>query len=74
MTTRREKRRQWVRRGDLAVEFEVEVVFPKGLPNEACLEPQVVKWLDEVARRADAGDVEFLQTIGKVYRALPTTG
>jgi len=39
MKERREKRKRWVRRGQYAVEVEVEVVYPAGDPSEPCLEP-----------------------------------
>ena len=53
MKERREKRKRWVRRGKYAVEVEVDVVCPAGDPSEPCLEPATVRWLDEVARRAE---------------------
>jgi hypothetical protein len=45
------------------VEVEVEVLYPADDPSEPCLEPDTVRWLDEIARKAAEGDVEFLQTI-----------
>jgi hypothetical protein len=56
----REKRKRWVRRGRYAVEVEVDVLYPAGDPSEPCLEPATVRWLDEVARRAEHGDVAYL--------------
>ena len=67
---RHEKRKRWVQRGQYAVEVEVEVVYPADCPSEACLEPATVRWLDEVARRAEAGDVEFLRSAGRVFQAV----
>jgi hypothetical protein len=67
-----ERRKRWVRRGQYAVEVEVDVVYPEGSPNEPCLEPSTVRWLDEVARRAEAGDVSYLRSVGRVYHALPS--
>jgi hypothetical protein len=29
-----------------------------------------VRWLDEVARRAEAGDLEYLQKAGRVFQAV----
>jgi hypothetical protein len=29
-----------------------------------------VRWLDEVARRAEAGDIEFLRSAGRVFQAV----
>lgn len=70
MNERREKRKRWVQRGRYAVEVEVEVVYPADDPSEACLEPATVRWLDEIARRAGQGDVEYLRTVGRVFQAV----
>ena len=67
---RREKRTRWVRRGDLAVEIEVEVVYPEEDPGEPCLEPETVWFLDEVARKAEEGDISYLRRVGRVYQAI----
>jgi hypothetical protein len=67
---RREKRKRWVQRGRYAVEVEVEVVYPADDPSEACLEPSAVHFLDEVAKRAEAGDVAYLRKIGRVFEAV----
>ena len=70
MSEQREKRKRWVQRGEYAVEVEVELVYPVDCPSEACLEPETVRWLDEVARHAEAGDIEFLHTAGRVFQAV----
>jgi hypothetical protein len=70
MDERREKRKRWVQRGRYAVEVEVEVVYPADDPGEACLEPATVRWLDEIARRAEQGDLEYLRSVGRVFQAL----
>ncbi len=70
MSERREKRKRWVQRGQYAVEVEVEVVYPADYPSEGCLEPATVRWLDELARRAAAGDLEYLQKAGRVFQAV----
>jgi hypothetical protein len=67
---RREKRKKWIQRGDYAVEVEVEVIFPADHAGEACLEPATVRWLDEIARRAQEGDVDFLSKAGRVFQAV----
>ncbi|MBI3268361.1 MAG: hypothetical protein HYZ53_05015 [Planctomycetes bacterium] len=69
----REKRKRWVQRGQYAVEVEVEVVYPADAPGEPCLEPATLRWLDEVARRAEAGDVQYLETVGRVFQAVRAT-
>ena len=70
MSERREKRKRWVQRGEYAVEVEVEVVYLDEDPSEACLEPVTVRWLDEVASKAEAGDVAYLQKVGRVFQAV----
>jgi hypothetical protein len=68
---RREKRTRWVQRGQYAVEVQVEVVYPIDDPSEPCLEPATVRWLDEIARRAERGDVAYLRRVGRVFRLVP---
>jgi hypothetical protein len=70
MSERREKRKRWVQRGQYAVEVEVEVVYPADDPAEACLEPETVRWLDEIARRAELGDVGYLRSVGRVFQSV----
>jgi hypothetical protein len=70
MKERREKRKRWIQRGEYAVEVEVEVVYPAEDPTEPCLEAPTVRWLDEVARRAEQGDLEYLKSVGRVYQAV----
>ena len=72
MKERREKRKRWVQRGQYAVEVEVEVIYPADDPTEACLEPATVRRLDEIARRAAQGDVDYLRQVGRVFQAIPT--
>jgi hypothetical protein len=74
MQDRRETRKRWVQRGHYAVEVEVEVevevVYPADCPSEASLEPGTIRWLDEVARRAEAGDLAYLHKAGRVFQAV----
>jgi len=70
MSDRREKRKRWIQGGEYAVEVEVEVVFPEDDPTEACLEPATIEWIREITRRAEKGDVEYLISVGRVYRTL----
>ncbi|HEX7447319.1 MAG TPA: hypothetical protein VF306_07230 [Pirellulales bacterium] len=67
---RREKRKRWVQRGRYAVEVEVEVVYPAEAVTEACLEPATVRWLDEIAHRAEQDDIAFLRQVGRVFEAV----
>lgn len=70
MNERRETRKRWIQRGQYAVEVDVEVVYPADCPTEACLEPATVRWLDEVARRVEAGDMDYLRKVGRVFQAV----
>ena len=70
MSERRERRKRWVQRGNYAVEVDVEVVYPADDPSEPCLEPATLRWLDEIAQKAEQGDVEYLQRSGRVFQAL----
>ncbi len=70
MADRRETRKRWVQRGRYAVEVEVEVVYPEDDPSEPCLEPATLRWLDEVARKAEEGDVQYLQKVGRLFQAV----
>ncbi len=70
MPERREKRKRWIQRGRYAVELEVDVVYPTESSSEPCLEPATVRWLDEVARHVEVGDLEFLQNAGRVFQAV----
>jgi len=70
MSEQREKRKRWVQRGNFAVEVEVEVVYPAEDPSEACLEPATLRWLDEIACKAEQGDLEYLQQVGRVFQAV----
>lgn len=72
MAETREKPKRWVQRGNFAVEVEVEVIFPVEDPSEACLEPATIRWLDEVARKAEEGDVEFLRRAGRLFQDVPS--
>jgi hypothetical protein len=68
MNDRREKRKEWIHRGEYAVEVEIDVVYPYDDPSEACLEPKTVRFLDEVARKAEEGDLKYLRKVGKVFQ------
>jgi hypothetical protein len=70
MSECRERRKRWVQRGQYAVELDVEVIYPADRPSKACLKPITVRWLDEVARHAEVGDVEFLHGAGRVFQAV----
>jgi hypothetical protein len=70
MAERREKRKRWVQRGRYAVEVEVEVFYPEDDPSEPCLDAATARWLDEIARHAEQGDLEFLRKAGRVFESV----
>jgi hypothetical protein len=49
------------------VKVEVDAVVPDADGSEPCLEPSTLKWLDELQRKADAGDLDALSKVGEVY-------
>ncbi len=71
MPKRRERRKRRIQRGRYAVEVEVEVVYPTESSAEPCLEPATVHWLNEVVRRAEAGNLGFLHDAGRVFQVVP---
>jgi hypothetical protein len=52
------------------VAVEVEMVVPIDDLSEPCYESETVKFLREVADRANRGEVEWLKQNGRVYEAL----
>ena len=58
---------QWIHGTQCVVRVDVEAVIPDADPSEPCFEPPVVKWMDELQRLADAGDVDALAKLGDVY-------
>ncbi len=64
----RVRRKRWIHSGDLAVQVEVDAVIPVDDPTEPCFEPETVEFLRAVHDHAEAGDVQWLQRVGKVYK------
>lgn len=52
------------------VAVDVEMVIPIDDPSEPCFESETIAFLQELKRRALAGEVDWLKTQGKVYEAL----
>ncbi len=68
-TPTREKTRltEWVAGGRYVVAVEIEAtIFPER-PAEPFLTPQTVRFLEQVARYARAGNLEAITKIGKVF-------
>lgn len=58
---------QWIHGRVCVVHVEVDAVIPDSDPSEPCLEPDAVKWLDELQRQADTGAIDQLAKVGEVF-------
>lgn len=58
---------QWIHGKLCVVRVSVEAVIPDEDPSEPCFEPVAVRWMDELQRFADEGNVEELAKHGDVY-------
>lgn len=61
------KLHKWIHSGQVAVRVLVDAVIPDADPSEPCLEPPALRFLDEVQRLTNAGDVDALAKVGEVY-------
>jgi hypothetical protein len=68
ITGSRVKRTRLVRTARLVVAIDVEMVIPRSDPSEPCLESETVELLRDVHQHAEAGDIPWLQSRGKVYQ------
>lgn len=68
---KRVKEVRWIHAGPCVVRVEVDAVIPAGDPSEPCFEPEAVRFLRQVHEKAEAGDIAWLQKIGKVYVQSP---
>ena len=60
-----------IQRGRYAIAIEVDATFyPED--DEAYLSAETCKLLDEVRRRAEEGDVDFLRKVGQVFELVET--
>jgi len=62
------KRTRFVHTARLVVAVDVEMVIPPSDPSEPCLESETVELLRDVHQHAEAGDIAWLQSRGKVYQ------
>ena len=67
----RVRRTRWIHAAPCVVQVEVDAVIPQDDPSEPCFEPETVKFLRQVHERAQAGDINWLKAVGKVYAAVP---
>ncbi len=56
----------------LAIVVEVPVTYALENPHEPLLDGKTVRFLDEIARRAKAGDLKWLVKRAQVYESLST--
>ena len=68
ITGKRVKRTRFVHTVRLVVAVDVEMVIPPSDPSEPCLESETVELLRDVHQHAEAGDIAWLQSRGKVYQ------
>ena len=58
---------KWIHGRLCVVRVDAEAIIPDADPSEPCLEPATLRWLDELQRLADAGDVDALEKVGEVF-------
>jgi len=64
---RRVRVTKWIHGRLCVVRVEADAVIPDADPSEPCLEPATLRWLDELQKLADAGNVEALEKVGEVF-------
>ncbi len=64
---KRTKIERWIHAESCVVRVEVEGILPDADPSEPCLEPQTVRYLDDLQRKADQGLIDELAQAGDVY-------
>jgi len=67
MQGKRTKIERWIHATSCVVRVEVDAIVPDADPSEACLEPQTIRFLDELQAKADHGLVNELANFGDVY-------
>ncbi|HWB54766.1 MAG TPA: hypothetical protein VG722_11260 [Tepidisphaeraceae bacterium] len=58
---------KWIHGNLCVVRLEVDAVIPDADPSEPCLEPETVRWLDQLQQWANEGKVDELAKVGEVY-------
>ena len=69
MTSKGERIRvaEWIAGDRCVVRVDVDAVIPDADPSEPCFEPPAVKWMDELQRLANEGNLDELAKHGDVY-------
>jgi hypothetical protein len=58
---------RWIHAASCVVRVEVDAIVPEADPSEPCLEPQTIRYLDELQNKADLGLINDLAQAGDVY-------
>ena len=64
---KRIKIERWIHAPACVVRVDVEAVVPDDDRSEPCLEPQTIRFLDDLHAKADQGLVNELAKFGDVY-------
>ena len=64
---KRTKIERWIHAAPCVMRVEVDAVIPDADPSEPCLEPQTLRFLDDVQDKANRGLINELSRIGDVY-------
>ena len=64
---KRTKIERWIHASPCVVRVEVEAIIPDADPSEPCLEPQTIRFLDELQNKANRGLIAELAKVGDVY-------
>jgi hypothetical protein len=64
---KRTKVERWIHASPCVVRVEVEAVIPDADPSEPCLEPQTIRFLDDLQSKANRGMIQELAKVGDVY-------
>lgn len=59
--------RRYIETDDVIVAVDVPVVYSPEEPDEPLLEPDAIRFLDEVTRRARSGDRQWLKAHGRIF-------
>ena len=55
---------------DVRSRSKSEVIYPSDDLSEPCLEPSTIRWLDDIAQRAERDDLECLRSVGRVFELI----
>jgi hypothetical protein len=58
---------RWIHATACVVRVEVDAIIPNADPSEPCLEPQTIRFLDDLQLKADRGLISELEKVGDVY-------